>query len=246
MSVFSEDEFTEYFVDGCGLVERCDLERDKVKLKLDKEGRYVIEECRFCGNKTKLDIVAEYSKSDEVSYNDEIENRDVEEWISNTDWMIVKCCVCNQISIATDYIDRNLVQVDQSYFSIVYPHRTYSSYHMPENIYKAYEVALKARYLDGSLCLLSLRRTLEIICKQQGETSGNLVRKIENLANKGILPSVLKDASDIVRDLGNAAAHGDNVEFSNSKVNQMIRFVESIIEYIYILPEKIKKLQNPN
>lgn len=213
---------------------------------MDNESKYVIEECRFCGNKTKLDIMAKYSQSDEISYYDELKGRDAEQWISSTDWMILKCCVCNQVSIATDYIDSNLVQIDESSFSTVYPRRTFSSYHMPEDIYKAYEVALKARYLDGSLCLLSLRRTLEIICKQQGETAGNLVIKIENLARSGVLPSVLKDASDIVRVLGNAAAHGDNVEFSKSKIDQMISFVESIIEYIYILPEKIKRLQNPN
>lgn len=209
------------------------------------EQKYIIEECRFCGNKTKLDIVASYVDSEEVTYYDEMNGVELEEWISDTNWMIVKCCVCNNISIGTDYIDKNLARYDQSYFSIIYPQKTYSSYHMPKEIYKAYEVALKARHLDPALCLLSLRRTLEIICKQQGETSGSLIKKVENLANKGVLPNVLKDASDIVRNLGNAAAHGDNVKFSKTEVSQMIKFVETIIEYIYILPEKIQKLNQP-
>lgn len=114
---------------------------------------------------------------------------------------------------------------------------------MPKEIFQAYEVALKARYLDGALCLLSLRRTLEIICKQQGETKGNLVNKIQNLANRGVLPTVLKDASDILRMLGNEAAHGDNKKFDKLQIDQMIKFTETIIEYIYILPDKINEIK---
>lgn len=209
-----------------------------------KESKYIIEECRFCGNRTKLNVVAEHLETNEIIYYNVSYDIEMEEWISDINWMIIKCCVCNNISIATDYTDKNFIQMDQSSFAIVYPQRTYSSYHMPKDIYKAYEVALKARYLDESLCMLSLRRALEIICKQEGEHSGKLVKKIENLAHKGILPSILKDASDIVRKLGNAAAHGDNVEFSENEVKQSIKFVETIIEYIYILPEKIKQLED--
>lgn len=209
---------------------------------IESKRNYVIEECGFCGNKTKLDIVAHHCESEDIVYYDERHGGEFEEWISDKDWMILKCCVCGNISIGTDYVDKTMAQNNQSYFSILFPQKIYSFYHMPKEIYKAYEVALKARHLDSSLCLLSLRRTLEIICKQQGETSGKLVKKVESLAARGILPNVLKDASDIVRDLGNAAAHGDDVEFSKTEVDHMIKFVEMIIEYIYILPEKIQKL----
>ena len=92
------------------------------------------------------------------------------------------------------------------------------------------------------MCFI-IRRTLEIICKQQGETSGTLIRKVENLANKGILPIVLKDVSDILRDFGNAAAHGDDVIFSKTQIEHLIEFTETIIDYIYILPKKLEKLK---
>lgn len=213
---------------------------------MPEKENYIIEECRFCGNKTKIDIVGSHSIDQEVEYFEEQINDFVSEWMSSTSWLLLKCCVCNNVSLGSIYVDRSLGSRGLEYTSIVYPMKTYNSFHMPKEIYNAYEVALKARYLDGALCLLSLRRTLEIICKQQGETRGDLVGKIQNLASKGILPAVLKDASDILRKLGNEAAHGDNKEFDKSQVDQMINFTELIIEYIYILPEKIKEMKESN
>jgi hypothetical protein len=204
---------------------------------------YLIEECRFCGNKTKLDIVGSHSIDEEYEYYDDNIGAEAREWISNTTWFLLKCCVCDNISLGNCYVDDSLGSRGLDFISIVYPMKTYDSFHLPKEIYNAYEVALKARYLDGALCLLSLRRTLEIICKQQGEIKGDLVVKIQNLASKGILPTVLKDASDILRKLGNEAAHGDDKQFDRAQVDQMINFTEAIIDYIYILPNKISKIK---
>ena len=208
-----------------------------------EEKRYIIKECRFCGNKTKLDIVGSHHITHEEEFYDEEHNANIKEWMSDTEWMMLKCCVCDNISLASEYIDKSLDLHNLSHISIHYPKATYDSYQTPKEIYNAYEVALKARYLDSALCALSLRRTLEIIFKQQGETSGTLIRKVENLANKGILPIVLKDVSDILRDFGNAAAHGDDVIFSKTQIEHLIEFTETIIDYIYILPKKLEKLK---
>ena len=204
---------------------------------------FLIEECRFCGNKTKLDIVGSNGLDLEVeTYNSQFD-AEIPEWISTTTWLLLKCCVCDNISLGTTYVDRELGSRGMEINSIIYPTQTYGNYHMPQEIFNAYEVALKARYLDEALCLLSLRRTLEIICKDQGAIKGNLVTKIQSLANSGILPSVLKDASDILRYLGNEAAHGNSKKFTKSQVKQMIEFTETIIDYIYILPKKIAKIK---
>lgn len=208
-----------------------------------EEERYIIKECRFCGNKTKLDIVGSHNVTHEEEFYDEEHNANIKEWISDTEWMMLKCCVCGNISLGSEYIDKNLAMNDLSHISIEYPKVIYSSYQMPKEIYNAYEVALKARYLDSALCILSLRRTLEIICKQQGETKGDLIDKVKKLADKGILPSVLKNVSHILRIFGNAAAHGDEVVFTKTQIEHLIEFTETIIDYIYILPEKLERLK---
>lgn len=47
----------------------------------DKEN-YIIEECRFCGNKTKLDIVGSHSIDEEYEYYDDQYEDDITEWVS--------------------------------------------------------------------------------------------------------------------------------------------------------------------
>lgn len=211
---------------------------------MDNNEKYIIKECRFCGNKTKLDIVGSYKVTHEEEFYNEDYNEYIPEWISDTEWMMLKCCVCDNISLGNEYVDKSLASSGLSHISIEYPKTTYDSYQMPKEIYGAYEVALKARYLDGALCILSLRRTLEIICKEQGEIKGDLITKVKNLADKGILPSVLKDVSHILRIFGNAAAHGDDISFTKTQIEHLIEFTETIIDYIYILPKKLEKLKN--
>ncbi len=62
----------------------------------------------------------------------------------------------------------------------------------------------------------------------------------------GLIPTVINEASQIVKSLGNAAAHGDDITYTASEVKEAFYFIDSIINYIYILPEKIKKLQSTN
>lgn len=209
-----------------------------------KVGEYIVEECMFCGNKTKLDILGVYDDDVYIENYNEETDESFDEWVQATTWMMLKCHVCDSISLGTEFVDKNLGSNDLTYFSMVYPEQSFKSYQLPKNVYNAYMAAIKAQHIDGAICLLSLRRTLEIICKEQGETAGNLVSKVKRLADKGVLPEVLREASDLVRDLGNAAAHGDNVKFTSLEIERMIEFTGSIIEYIYILPMKIKKLKD--
>lgn len=65
-----------------------------------------------------------YTISEEIPYYDENNKVEFEYWISNKTWMVLMCCVCNNISIATEYKDRNLVQLQESFISIIYPHKS--------------------------------------------------------------------------------------------------------------------------
>lgn len=47
-----------------------------------------------------------------------------------------------------------------------------------------------------------------------------------------------------MRHLGNAAAHGGNIEFSSTQNNKMVKYTKFVVGYI--LPKKISKLQNIN
>ena len=66
---------------------------------------------------------------------------------------------------------------------------------------------------------------------------------IDNMIEREILPQMFDDACWIVRQLGNSAAHGDNVQFTVHQVDQTIEFVQNIINYLYTMPIKMKKMR---
>jgi hypothetical protein len=86
---------------------------------------------------------------------------------------------------------------------------------------------------------MALRRTLELILKDKGAIKWGLKDKIEEIAEKGLLPDTLKEASSLAKALGDSAAHDKNLEINQYDVESMAEFVEYIIEYLYVIPEKI-------
>ena len=85
-----------------------------------------------------------------------------------------------------------------------------------------------------------IRWTLELILKDKGATKWGLKDKIEETAEKGLLPDTLKEASALTKILGDSAAHDKPLEIDEYDVSSMAEFVEYIIEYLYIIPDKIK------
>ena len=66
----------------------------------------------------------------------------------------------------------------------------------------------------------------------------------KDLTKKCIFPPIINDASDVLRILGNVAAHGDDFEYDSSIVNEMINFTQIIIEYVYVIPYKIQQIKD--
>ena len=121
---------------------------------------------------------------------------------------------------------------------------TYENTNVPKSVHSAFSVALKAQHVDDALCLISLRRTLEIICKDKQAKGNNLVAMIQDLTDKSIFPPIINKASDILRILGNEAAHGDTIEYDWSIVKEMVNFTQIIIEYVYVVPFRIENIKN--
>ncbi len=201
---------------------------------------YIIEECRYCGNKTKMDIVGHYIEHnngyDDISY--------------NIDWLMLKCSACNQITLSQIYEGQDTqymtefgeIDYDEIY-TTKFPVETYQAINVPKNVNNAFSSALKAQHVDDVICLIALRRTLEIICKYKEAEGKNLEKKILDLTNKCIFPKIINEASDILRILGNEAAHGDDIKYDWAVIKEMINFTQIIIEYVYIIPYRIEKIK---
>lgn len=195
-------------------------------------------QCYHCGNETLMNLLNEHKESfDEgLCY-----------------YYIYKtylCPVCKKITLYEIYWDEFLLDYDSSgkivespTEEILYPLTSIDFTGIPTQVASAYASALKCRNIDPAICLMALRRTLDIVCQDKNATGRDLWRKIEDLSEKGILPSELKHASSITRFYGNMGAHDTQVQVSRSDMNLIFEFVKYILDYLYILPAKLKEMQ---
>jgi len=156
------------------------------------------------------------------------------------------CPVCRKVTLRETYGDETMVvnsRGDRMEWydekTILYPISNIESSSIPTKVQEAFEAALKTKEIDKNICLMALRRTLELILNDKGASKWGLKNKIEEIAEKGLLPSALKEASSLAKILGDSAAHDKDLEIDQYDVESMCEFVGYIIEYLYIVPEKI-------
>jgi len=87
-----------------------------------------------------------------------------------------------------------------------------------------------------------LRATVEAICLDNQITDGNLQSKIDELAKRSLLTIAQADLLHQERYLGNAALH-ELTTPSAQDIEDGLRIVEGLINTIYILPSKAKRLK---
>ena len=82
-----------------------------------------------------------------------------------------------------------------------------------------------------------------LLCRLEGRAKGSsLYDQISDLSNRNILPSSLKDASNLIRSLGNAGAHSDELSDKWMNLTDIESLVKYILEYVYVLPQKINAI----
>ncbi len=197
-----------------------------------------IIKCFHCGNETPMPKMGEYSwGARDIQYAD---------FDFSYKYELFACPVCHKVTLRETYSDESMIwynNYDQlrwhSQKSILFPVNSIESGSVPSKVKEAYEAALKTKGIDKYICLMALRRTLELLLKDKGATKWGLKDKIEEIAAKGLLPDTLKEASSLAKMLGDTAAHGKEMEIDQYDVEAMAEFIGFIIEYLYIVPDKI-------
>lgn len=193
-----------------------------------------IVKCFHCGNETLMPQTGEAN------------------WGSNDDYCfsytykMFACPVCHKITLTETYGDEDMMCYNQhgetdwyTKETVLFPINSIDSKSIPSKVKEAFEAALKTKNIDKNIGLIALRRTLELILKDKGATKWGLKDKIEEIAKKGLLPDTLKEASSLTKVLGDSAAHDKDLEIDQYDVDSMAEFVEYIIEYLYVVPDKI-------
>lgn len=213
-------------------------------MEKDKENMEIIE-CNNCGNETYMDIIGNHNVANEVYEYDQYSDKEYPIFNENTEWKLYLCPICNNVTLIKIYWNSQMQKGPERFEQkeILYPISSYKNFGVPDKVSSAFNAALKSRHVDHSICLLALRRTLEMVCKEKEINEGMLGNKLKKMVEEGIIPPVLNDASYILKELGNEAAHGDDVTHTKSDVEDMIEFTEYILNYVYVLPYKIGKVQ---
>jgi hypothetical protein len=92
-----------------------------------------------------------------------------------------------------------------------------------------------------------VRRTLEMVCKDQGATGDNLYKRIENLGKAIVLPKGMIDALHNLRLLGNDAVHVEAqvfAEVGRQEVEVAINVVKTILQATYQMDALLSELEN--
>jgi hypothetical protein len=87
------------------------------------------------------------------------------------------------------------------------------------------------------------RSALQISLRDKGAQGNNLKLEIQDLAQKGVLPPIMKDWSDQVRELGNDSAHPQPSQPATDSrdAEDIVRFLDFLLQYLYTLPYQIEQ-----
>lgn len=88
-----------------------------------------------------------------------------------------------------------------------------------------------------------IRSALQVALRLNKATGKDLREEINDLAEKGILPPVMKEWSDELRLLGNDSAHpkAEQVKKDPQDVKDSLEFLDYLLQYLYDLPKNIEE-----
>jgi Domain of unknown function (DUF4145) len=196
----------------------------------------VLMQCGYCKNKSKLIVRAKYKQDVQDQYE--------EHYV--TTWRILECLACSRLNLGEHYIETFAYSShDDEGEKIVYPVSSKEKHisPLPQSIEKAYNSALKVRDEPSAFAVL-IGRTLEMVCKHESATGKVLADRLKNLANIGRIPPTLALMAYQLKELRNMGAHADDDEVQKSDVPIIKEFVDAILEYLYVAPAKVSKLQD--
>lgn len=116
--------------------------------------------------------------------------------------------------------------------------------HWPEAIGRYWLQAKRnVRDENWDAAAVMARSSLQLALRDHKASGRNLKQEIDDLAGKGVLPPIMKEWSDHVRDLGNDSAHPDPAQGPTNPqdARDIVRFLDFLLEYLYSLPHQIQQ-----
>lgn len=195
--------------------------------------------CEVCKIDQKHTVVRSVRKNDEYDHERAI-----------TEYEIVQCLNCDELSFRKEYSDSETYYYDQEadehipeYTIDVYPSRTAGRFKLkgihflPPLVRAAYEELIQA--LNGGqkiLAGLGVRVLIEMVCKDKNAEGNNLYKKIDDLIRMGVLSSAGSEILHKLRSMGNDSAHEARPS-SAEQLSLAMDVVDNLLDGVYIHPK---------
>lgn len=116
--------------------------------------------------------------------------------------------------------------------------------HWPETVGRYWLQAkrnLRDQNWDASAMMA--RSALQAAFRESGAQGRTLKQETNDLADKGVLPPIMREWSDQVRELGNEATHPQPAEGPTNPqdAHDIVRFLDFLLRYLYTLPHEIQQ-----
>lgn len=156
-------------------------------------------------------------------------------------YFVVACETCHQLLL---YCHTGIGSEADSFYKadLVWPQWNLHSA-VPRTVAKIYAEAVRIKSLAPNAFAVQIRRALEALCEDRGAKKTSLQACIKELADKGEIPPVLAEATDVLRLLGNVGAHAADMTVHPLRVFAIDDFFRVIVEYVYIAPRKLEEFK---
>ncbi|MDO3641923.1 DUF4145 domain-containing protein [Mucilaginibacter sp. L3T2-6] len=117
---------------------------------------------------------------------------------------------------------------------------------IPGNIIKIFDEAVTCHATECYIASgMMLRKTLEAICEDKKAPGANLHQKLRSLSKLITVPNALIDSMQVLKLMGNDAAHivaKDFEEIGKNEIEISIELVKEILKAVYQLDDLLEKL----
>ena len=193
--------------------------------------------CSHCGNKAPMLIQAKYSRIK----SHEIPNLS---WDEGPFWELLECTACNRVLLREGHWHEYIHADTGPEYEILYPNGPEQIRGLPPIIATAYAAAQKVKSIDSNAFAVLLGRVLDLVCIDKKAEGENLFERLNDIANKGIMPQQLADMAHAIRHLRNIGAHANLGELTISEVPILEALNKAILEYIYSAPALVQVVQS--
>lgn len=189
-------------------------------------GLYRIE-CGFCGERGNW----------ELSRREERKNRSNKSLFYDT----YKCVACGNLTMVFWSAGSSL----HDWRQVPWPENTTTwPEHWPDEIGRYWLQAqrnIESENWDAAA--LMARSSLQLLLRHEQAAGGTLMKEVDDLASKGLIPPIVKEWAHELRVLGNEAAHPvpGAKGISEKEARQVVRFLRVLLTLLQDLPADIKK-----